>query len=196
MHSIPPHIWGIVSVALACVSLIPYLVMTLKGTNKPHIFTWVIWTLLTGIAFLIQFLEGAGSGAWSGGISTILCALILCASIRGGQKQITRSDWVVFIAALAAIPIWLLTHNPLYAACWVTAIDGLGYIPTFRKSWLKPYEEMVTAHGVAAVKHLCVLLAVEAVSPTTTIYSIGMVVMNSLLVMAILFRRLYGNRTT
>lgn len=186
---ISEQIWGLVSVALACVSLIPYVWATLKGRNKPHIFTWMIWTLLTGVAFLIQFLEGAGSGSWSGGVSTVLCLVILVASFRYGEKHITRSDWAVFLAALAAIPIWLLTQNPLWAAIWVTLIDSLGYIPTMRKSWLKPHEEMATTHMLAGIKHMAVLLAVQSVSPTTTIYSVGMVIMNLALVALLLFRR-------
>lgn len=187
--SIPPEIWGLLSVALAVFSLGPYLWATLKGTNKPHIFTWVIWALLTAIAFLLQYTEGAGSGAWSGLVSTIFCLAVLIAAIRHGEKRITRSDWVVFLAALAAIPLWLLTKNPTLAAVWVTIIDGAGYIPTFRKSWSKPYEEMVTTHALSTLKHIFVLLAVQTVAPATVIYSIGMVVMNALLVASILFRR-------
>ena len=193
---ISPEIWGGLSVGLALFSLGPYFWSTLKGTNKPHIFTWIIWTLLTGIAFLIQYLEGAGSGAWSGGISTILCLAILIASIRHGEKRITRTDWVVFLAALAAIPIWLMTQNPVAAAIWVTAIDSAGYIPTLRKVWGKPYEEMASTHAIAAAKHLFVLLAVQNYVPATIIYSIGMVVMNSVLVTTILVRRYLSVRVT
>ncbi len=189
MITIPTSVWGIISVVLACAALGPYLWATIKGTNKPHIFTWIIWTLLTAVAFLIQYLEGAGSGAWSGGVSTVFCLAILIASIKNGEKDIRKIDWIVFGAALLAIPIWLITQNPLWAAIWVTGIDSLGYVPTIRKSWLKPYEEMVTTHLISAFKHIAVLLAVEAISPTTTIYSIGMVVMNGLLVGSIMLSR-------
>lgn len=196
MLTISTTMWGIISVVLACVALAPYLWATIKGTNKPHIFTWIIWTLLTAIAFLIQYLEGAGSGAWSGAVSTIFCILILLASIKHGEKNIKKIDWIVFLAALAAIPIWLITQNPLWAAIWVTGIDSLGYVPTIRKSWVKPYEEMVMTHLLSAIKHVAVLLAVEAVSPTTTIYSIGMVAMNGLLVATILMKRWILKTTT
>jgi hypothetical protein len=144
---------------------------------------------LTGIAFALQYSEGAGAGAWSGFISTIFCAAILAVSFKFGEKQITRSDWVVFIAALLAIPIWLMTKNAALAAVWVTAIDAAGYLPTMRKSWIKPYEEMVTTHSLSFVKHVCVLLAVENVHFATVFYSWGMVVMNGLLMMLILVRR-------
>lgn len=194
MFAIAPEIWGLLSVALAAFSLIPYFIATLRGTNKPHIFTWIIWSLLTGIAFTLQYLEGAGSGAWSGFFSTIFCVAILIAAWRGGEKNITRSDWVIFIAALAAIPIWLITKNPALAAVWVTVIDAAGYIPTMRKSWNKPYEEMATTHGISALKHVFVLLAVQSVSFTTTVYSWGMVVMNSLLLLLIVGRRIAVGR--
>ncbi|HNQ93014.1 MAG TPA: hypothetical protein PKI93_08815 [Alphaproteobacteria bacterium] len=149
----------------------------------------MIWTLLTGIAFMIQLLEGAGSGAWSGGVSTVFCLAIMLAAIRHGEKRITQGDWVVFVLSLAAIPLWLLTANPVLAAVWVTAIDSAGYLPTIRKVWTKPHEEMATAHAIAACKHVFVLLAVETFVPATIIYSIGMVVMNTLLVGIILMRR-------
>ena len=190
MFSLSPEIWGLLSVCLAAFSLVPYFFATLRGSNKPHIFTWIIWTLLTGIAFMLQYLEGAGAGAWSGFFSTIFCGAILIAAWRHGEKKITRSDWIIFLAAMAAIPLWLITKNPALAAVWVTAIDAAGYIPTMRKSWLKPYEEMATTHGISALKHVFVLLAVQSVSFTTTVYSIGMVVMNSSLLLLILLRRM------
>jgi hypothetical protein len=189
MFSIPPEIWGIISIVLAVVSLAPYLWSTIKGKTKPHIFTWIIWTLLTAIAFLLQYTEGAGAGAWSGLVSTLFCIAVLIASIKYGEKHITRSDWIVFLAALAAIPIWLLTKNAALAAVWVTAIDAAGFIPTMRKSWIKPYEEMVTTHGLSLFKHITVLFAVQDVHFATIFYSWGMLVMNGVLVALILIRR-------
>lgn len=82
-----------------------------------------------------------------------------------------------------------MAKNPVAAAVWVTLIDSAGYIPTLRKVWAKPYEEMATAHGIAMVKHIFVLLAVQNFVPATIIYSIGMVIMNAALVSTIMFRR-------
>ena len=189
MFTIPSEIWGFISVILALVSLVPYIWVTIKGTNKPHLFTWIIWTLLTGIAFALQYTEGAGAGAWSGFITTILCLIITILAIKHGEKNITKSDWVVFIAALAAIPLWLMTDNAVLAVIWVTAIDSIGYFPTFRKSWHKPYEEMVFHPFIAGIKHITILFAVEMVGPSTTIYSIAMLVMNFLLVGMLVYRR-------
>ena len=189
MMSISPSLWGIISVAFAAISLVPYFIATLKGTNKPHVFTWVIWTLLTAMAFAVQFREGAGAGAWATGFSAVCCVFILLASLRFGEKNITRSDWVTFIAALAAIPIWVVTKNPALAAIWVTLIDGLGFYPPCRKSWHKPFEEMWQSHALSCVKHVFSLLALSAVSIATAFYPAALVVFNLILIAIILVRR-------
>lgn len=190
MIHIPPEIWGLLSVGLAVFSMGPYLVATIKGTNKPHILTWVIWAILTIAAFLIQYFEGAGSGSWSGGVSAFLTCIIMIFAFKYGEKQITKSDWGVFFLALAVVPIWLLTKNAAMAALWVTIIDGLGYIPTFRKSWGKPFEEYAMTHGLSSLKHVFVLLAIENFTFATTVYSWGMIVMNGGLFLMIVVRRL------
>lgn len=196
IFTIPPEVWGILSVILAVVSLAPYVWSIFKGQTKPYLFTWIIWTLLTAIAFALQYTEGAGAGAWSGFVSTIFCIVILIAAIKYGEKHITLSDWIVFIAAMAAIPIWLLTENAVLAVIWVTAIDSAGFIPTMRKSWIKPYEEMITTHTVSFVKHICVLFAVQDIHFATIFYSWGMLVMNGLLVAMLVFRRWVVSRRT
>ena len=42
-----------------------------SGLTKPHIFTWFIWTLLTGIAFAGQLAGGGGLGSWVMGVTRI-----------------------------------------------------------------------------------------------------------------------------
>jgi hypothetical protein len=111
------------------------------------------------------------------------------ASFRNGEKEITRSDWLTFLAALAAIPLWLLTRSPAAAAVWVTLIDGLGYYPTCRKSWRRPHEEFAFTHIIANVKHACSLLAIRHYSIATAFYPAGLTVMNTLLVALIYWRR-------
>src|SRR5690606_16045788 len=109
-----------------------------RGTNKPHMFTWIIWTLLTAIILAAQIVGGAGPGAWSTGAVLLPCIIITVLAIQRGEKNITASDWVMFLAGLAAIPVWLATSNPLWAVIIVVAIDALAFGPTFRKSWFRP----------------------------------------------------------
>ena len=126
---------------------IPYLLQTIKGTNKPHIFTWIIWTLLTFIAAAVQYVGNAGPGAWVTGVTGLICVVITIFTFKNGEKHITRSDWVMFIAGLITIPLWLLTNSPLWSIILITTIDCSAFYPTFRKSWHKPHEENTFMYG-------------------------------------------------
>jgi hypothetical protein len=189
LFDIPSFVWGLGSSSLALVSLVPYIFATLKGTNRPHIFTWIIWSILTGIAFAVQYIGGAGAGAWATGVTFICCLLILAASVKNGEKNITRMDWICFLLALLALPVWLATKSPAAAAIWVTAIDGLAYIPTIRKAWHKPQEEMIFAHMIANVKHILSLLAMDVYSIATALYPISLIIFNAALVTMLFLRR-------
>lgn len=186
---VPAYIWGLCSSALTFFSLAPYIYKIIYGINRPHAFTWIIWATLAGIAFAVQYSSGAGPGAWATGLTFLLSVVIVALPFSKGERNITFFDWVVFIAAMAAIPVWAMTESAAMAAIWVTAIDGLGYIPTLRKVWSKPHEEMAFAHMAANIKHLFSLLAMETYSIATVFYPFMLLFFNGLLVWFIVWRR-------
>jgi heme/copper-type cytochrome/quinol oxidase subunit 4 len=184
------EVYGGLSVILALVSYTPYLASTLQGSNKPHVFSWVLWSLLTWIAFAIQVVSGAGPGAWATGVTAFYCAVIASVSLKHGEKRITRSDWVAFLIGLLTIPLWIATNDPVASALLVTAVDLFGFYPTFRKSWSKPREEMVSTHILSAIKHGLSISALSLVSIPTAFYPAALLVANVLLSGMILARRL------
>lgn len=190
MIAVPPAVWGLCGVGLATLSLLPYFIATVKGTNRPHIFTWIIWSLLTGQAFAVQYAGGAGPGGWATGATFFFCVLILLVSVRNGEKTKTRADWACFLLALLGIPVWLATDSLSMAAVWVVVIDGLAYIPTMRKAWNRPWEEMVFTHVTANIKHVASLLGMTAYSMATAFYPVALMSFNMALVLLIAGRRL------
>ena len=44
-------------------------------------------------------------------------------------------------AALAALPLWWLADDPLWAVMLTTTSDLLGFGPTLRRVWLRPHDE-------------------------------------------------------
>jgi len=111
------------------------------------------------------------------------------AALRGGKNYITRSDWFFFIAALTAIPIWIITKNPLAAVIWATAIDTAGYIPTFRKVWNHPYDEMAFAGVMSASKLALGLFALENYTLTTMLFPAVGFAMEIVFLVIVLSRR-------
>lgn len=67
------EILSAIAVVITIVSYIPYVSDIYKGETRPHVFSWIIWGLLTGITYTAQVVEGGGVGTWSMGLTFILC---------------------------------------------------------------------------------------------------------------------------
>lgn len=190
MSWLTPEIFGWISLVFATAGYIPYFYSIWLGRTRPHGFSWFIWGLLTAIAYFAQAQNGAGAGSWATGVTACVCLLVSIISLFKGEKQITLSDWLTFIAALAAIPLWYVTENAFYAVLLITLIDVLGFWPTFRKSWHRPHEEHPLTYFLSAVKFMLAMLALESFSWTTALYPASLVIMNGLFVIMVLYRRL------
>jgi hypothetical protein len=171
-------ILGGVAVVMTVAAHVPYFLTTLRGTNKPHIFTWVIWSLLTFIAFAGQVAGHAGPGAWVTGATGVICLFITFATFRNGETRITRSDWLMFLGGLAAIPLWMATDDPVWSIIIVTGIDCSAFYPTFRKSWRRPFEENSFMYGFNIPRHMIALSSLRQVSVTTALYPSALLAMN------------------
>jgi hypothetical protein len=180
---------GALSVLIVVIATVPYVRQMLAGKIKPHLFTWIIWTLTTGIAAAARATELAGPGAWGQWAGAASCLAVAVLAWRLGEKQITRSDRIAFVLALLAIPLWQLTDNALAAVVMVTAIDLVGYYPTFRKSWLCPHEEAIFNYLAANLIHVLSLLATEHYTLVNVLFQAAVFTANTLLVGMVLWRR-------
>lgn len=182
-------ILGLAALGLGIYGYVPYVGGILKGKTRPHVFSWLIWGVLTAIGFAAQISDDAGPGAWVTGFSAGMDFIIVALALRYGENQITRSDWITFFVALSAIPLWIITKNPLWSVILISVIDALGFWPTFRKSWGKPHEEVLQSYIVGIIKFCLALLALEHLSWVTGLYTGSLAVMNVAFVMMVLLRR-------
>jgi hypothetical protein len=166
-----------------------YLWQVFRRTVKPHIFSWFIWGLLGLIGSAAQYTANAGPGSWSVGASAIFCFFIAIVGFFHGEKTITRSDWIYFLLLLSAIPAWLITKNPLWAAVIVSAIDAGAFYPSFRKAWSRPHDEGLMAFLAYVAQMVLSLAALETYSLTTALYPAVLLSMNAAMTLMLLYRR-------
>ena len=96
-----------IAIALTLIAFLPYIRSILRGKTKPHVFSWVIWGTTTFAVFLAQLADDAGAGAWPIGISGLITIFVAyLAYLKRSDTTITRVDWIVFISALSALPVW------------------------------------------------------------------------------------------
>lgn len=178
-----------IAVILALYAYIPYLIGIFKGKTKPHLFTWVIWTIVTFIAVIIQIIEGGGMGTWPTLAAAVTCLMITILALKYGSKDIKKIDYIFLIASLSAIPLWVITNNPTYSALLVTFIEIIAAIPTIRKSWNRPEEEVTSTYGINTVRYFLSIVALASFSIATVAYPMGMVFMNGLIFIVLIVRK-------
>ncbi|MCA9373387.1 hypothetical protein KC921_04820 [Candidatus Woesebacteria bacterium] len=181
---------GLIAVALTIIGHTPYIVDIVKGKTKPHVFTWIVWAVVTILAFIGQWQKGGGAGAWTTGVTGLITIVIAILAFKKGSKDITRTDRVCFIAALVSIIPWYLTKDPTLSIVIITAIDVFAFIPTLRKTIKDAGTETLFTYALNILRHGISLLALANYNIATYLYPIALLTMNSAITYVILRSKL------
>jgi hypothetical protein len=180
---------GVIATILGIVGYFPYFRNIFLNKTKPHPFTWFVWGLLTAIAFAAQISDNAGPGAWASGITAIACFAIAALGVFKGENKYSNFDWICFVASMLAIFIWWFTKNPLYAVILISVTDAVAFLPSFRKSFYKPFEETVSSFILSGIKFAIAIAALTTFSVTNWLYPASLVLMNGAYAVLIIVRR-------
>ncbi|MFA6092615.1 MAG: hypothetical protein WCU88_13410 [Elusimicrobiota bacterium] len=185
----PKALLGALSVVMMVCSRAGYFAGIFRGKTRPHVFSWFIWGTISVIGFAAQATQGAGPGSWARGFGSATCFLLVAISCFKGEKDIKRADWMTLAAALSAIPLWIATKTPFWSVLIVCGIDTLGYLPTVRKSWHKPKEELAVSYLFSCLGAVFSLLAIERYTPSTWLYPLVLSFSNGAMWIFLLLRR-------
>ena len=184
-----------VAIIITFVAFIPYIRSIKRDETRPHVFSWIIWGTTTFVVFLAQLADGAGVGAWPIGVSGLVTIYIAFLAYRHhSDTSITPVDWGFFVCALSALPLWYVTADPMWAVVILTGVDTLGFGPTFRKAYHRPFEEHLTLYALMTIRNLLVVLAVEHYSLTTVLFPATIAVICVLFIVMVTYRRSVARR--
>lgn len=186
---------GLIAAAISLYCFVPYFYGMYKKQVHPHLFSWMVWSIVLSISFFAQRSQLAGPGMWVSGISAVGCTAITLLAFNYGEKSYTKSDWIAFILALCAIPLWMATHTPLYSVILITVLDALALWPTCRKSWNKPFEEALQSYTLSGVKFAVSLFALNQITVITALYPASIVVTSTCFTIMVLVRRTQVKRS-
>lgn len=190
MALIYKEVFSAIAIALTFIAFIPYIRSIHLGKTKPHAFSWIIWASVTFIIFLAQLSDHAGAGAWPIGVSGLITLYVaFLAYTKKSDRMISNIDWLFFILAMASLPLWYFTSNPLWSVVILTTVDLLGFVPTFRKSYNHPYEEQLTFFNLMASRNLISIIALENYSIITLLFPAATAIACILFVLMVIIRR-------
>lgn len=168
---------------------IHYIHSILKWKTKPHSYTWLIFAIILFLSFTIQTNHSWGFGSYILLFEAIWCSTIFLFSLKYGEKEITRSDTLFLIMAFISILLWIIFDLPVWSTILIICIDFFALLPTFRKSYKKPYEETTIMYFIWGFIFLLSLLAIDDYNFLTTWYQIAVIIFDWGLVLFLLQRR-------
>ena len=181
---------SLAAIVLTFVAFIPYIHSIVNKQTQPHVFSWLIWSITTFIVFFAQLDDGAGVGAWPTGVSACVTSFVAyMAYQKKADTRISKIDTLFFVAAIASLILWYVTSDPLSAVIVLTLIDTLGFAPTFRKVYDKPYQEERSFYALIAIRNILAISALEHFSTTTVLFPAVIAFSCGALLVLIAYRR-------
>ncbi len=180
---------SVIASLLVFVSYTPYVMDTIKGKTKPHIYSWLNASIVISILFGIQLTEGAGWGSLVTLSAALACFVISIFAFKNGFGYVKKIDTVLFSLSLITLGLWLFADQPALAATLLVAAEVLGFIPTIRKAWNKPYEETLFTWSVNAFRHTLAIFGLATINYSTAVFPVVWASVNLLFSIMLIARR-------
>lgn len=183
-------IFGIIAVALGLASFFPYVRDIFLKKTTPHIYSWLVWSILQTIGVIAMIGGNAGYGSFGLAMGGLVSVSVFLLSFKYGTKNITIFDTICLVGALIAVMVYFFQKDPLLAVILITVIDFIGFLPTYRKGYMEPQSETVTLYLLSAISNAFALVAIIDYSMTTVLYVGSLVITNGIIVAILLGRRI------
>lgn len=182
---------GILSGVLGIVAYLPYIIDTIAGRTQPQRASWLIWSVLSAIAFFSQVFEGATTSLWFAGVQVTGTVVIFLLSIAVGVGRfLSRSDYVLLLVAAFGVWLWYETDSAAYALAITISISLLGGVVTVVKAYRDPDSETSATWSLSWIATVFAILSVGQADPVLLAYPLYLFTLNGAIVTAILLGRL------
>ncbi len=187
---------GTIAAVLAFLSSFVYIRDVFRGNSKPHTYTWLIWAIVTWIAFAGQWVSGGGPGSWATGTAALVTTFILFLSFNKnyGTRDINTFDKFCLVFSLIAILPWLLADSVLWSVILASFIDVIGFFPTMRKTWNAPKSESLPSMWIDFVKHGLSIIAMKSFALVNWLYPAAVLLTKAIIISEIVYLRKFRNK--
>lgn len=175
-----------------------YIKGTWSGKTKPNRASWLIWFLAACTASVVQFSFGAGASAIPIFMAGFIPFLVLLASFKN-KNSYWKAGWLEYTCLFFAI-LSLFAFFVLKTGTWATIFailaDGLGFIPTFVKSWKDPKSENLGPFVSGVFNPMVSLATLSMFSFNTAGFAVYLFFGNLIEILIVLYRKKNKNYAT
>jgi len=179
------QLFGLASGILTSVAYIPYVRDIFLSKTRPQRVTWLIYSVLGGIAFFSQLAKGASNSLWLPAIETLVTSLIFLLSIKYGVGGFSRKDYITIFAAGLGLLGWYFAKDAANALYIVIFVDVVGTWPTLVKSYKDPARETLSTWVLITIGGLLAVLSVGKINFILLLYPFYIFLANAAVAVAI-----------
>jgi hypothetical protein len=106
-----------------------------------------------------------------------------------GQKRHHDKRHDFLILAFVSLLIWLFAKQPVISVLLATTVDLLGFAPTIRKSWTKPYSETLSFYFLNTIRFILAVISLQRYTIITALYPTTWFLANGLFAILLILRR-------
>jgi hypothetical protein len=184
----------VLSVVSNLTAYVIYFRLILKNKIKPHAITYLVWTIILGLNFIIQISSGVGVGSILLGTNFAGCLIIFLLCYIKNYIVYDKIDWLCFALAIFTVILWLITKTPIYSVILSCVIDLLALLPSFRKSYRKPWEDSALVYFISGSEYLLSFPSYGVISFIVLLYPVCVVTFDFAYSIMIIIRRLQLKR--
>lgn len=145
------HILLIIGALIAATGSLPYILATMRGTARPQLVSWFVWTVLAAIMTVAAYSAGQRASMLLSLSAFVSCAIVVALGWRQGKVRLTKLDIICLTGAVAGIGSLIVLHNPLIALTVSVGVDMVAYVPTLVHGWNSPSEESLACFACAVI---------------------------------------------
>jgi hypothetical protein len=190
--TVPLSAAAVLGVSAGVVSLVdplPYIRDVVGGRTRPHRGTWLIWSVLSAVAFAAQWAAGGGWSLLMIGVQTVSIGVVFLLAIPRGVGGVSVPDVALIAVAGCGVVGWLVLSEPLVATVCVVLADVCGVLLMLPKTWRDPWSETASTFVLAGVSGLLSAGAAAATAPELLVYPVYFALANGVTAGVILTRR-------
>jgi hypothetical protein len=189
--------FGIVAGIISLAAFVPYILSILRGETKPNRASWLIWTVVGGMLAVSYRESGAGDAIWVPVSYVVGPLATFIASLRYNDGEgWSGLNKLCIIASAGSFVLWLVLFSffgknpgvPLTVMYINIFIDGMGALPTLRKSFHEPESEDRLTWALFITGNTLNLLAVDYWSVETGSYPLYMFVVSGMIAFLVISR--------
>ncbi len=178
------EIIGIISGILAAASYIPYIFDIVRKKVRPERASWLIWSVLIGIAFSAQFFKGATDSLWFTLFDSVGAVTIFLLSIKYGVGGLTKRDIRGLIAAAFGLLLWYLTKEPIWALVLTIIVDAIAVTLNVMKTLEDPKSETYLMWSIVSFAAILSMISVGELNYGLLVYPVYIFFANFSIVIA------------